>query len=81
MELNSPPEMIEETVTDVDTLFVGGIRDSLTLREADTISRRPNMIVINIVNPPEEIVYYLRHIVSTRTQVRVMRKPVKKEKA
>ena len=36
MDITSPPAFTEETVTDFDIMYVGGLRDSLTLRKGDT---------------------------------------------
>ncbi len=81
--LTSPPETLEETVTDVDFLFVGGLRESITLLQADMWAEDNGVIAIHLDAPKEEIVYYKRHIIGTRTRKRVLRRIItpKKEKA
>jgi len=84
--LTSPSETLEETVTDIDLLFVGGLRETITLLQADTLDRSKgggDIIQIEIASPKETIVYYKRQIIGLRIRERVLRRIIapKKEKA
>ncbi len=81
--LTSPPETLEETVTDIDLLFIGGLRETITLLQADTLLTEGEELRMEIASPEESIVYYKRHIIGTRIRERVLRRIItpKKEKA
>jgi hypothetical protein len=81
MELISQPETLEETVTDIDLIFSNGSNDTLTLRPADSWEIGSETIFITIASPAETITYFKRHIIGLRMRERVVKRPVKKEKA
>ena len=76
MEIISEPAFIEEQVTDLDVVFVGGLRDSLTLRPGDELTFCTNTVEAKVKYPPELIVMNRSNILSHRIRQRTIRKPV-----
>lgn len=77
MDITSPPAFLDETVTDVDILYVGGTVDSLTLRATDTYDVTPYTIVVK--TPTETITCERKNMLSWRTRQRVHRTMLDKE--
>lgn len=76
MELKSDP-FTEETVIDLDVIFVGGLRDSITLRRDDTYKTFPGTVEVLIASTSEEIIMERRNILSRRLHTRTIRRPIK----
>jgi hypothetical protein len=81
MELISKPETIDEQVTDIDLIFVNGGNDTLTLRLEDAYKLTVQLLKIEIATPRESITYFTRNIIGMKIRERIIRRPVKKEKA
>ena len=79
MDIVSPPDVIEEIVTDLDVAFLNGIR-SLTLRGTDNYSFSEREIVIEMGEPTEFISMNRAQVLWFSTRSRTIRRPVKKEK-
>ncbi len=80
MDVISPPEVIEEVVTDLDIAFLNGIR-SLTLKSTDTVKCEEHYMVVEMGEPKETIWLCRAHILWHSERQRTIRRPVKKEKA
>ena len=79
MDVISPPEVIEEIVTDVDLAFVNGVR-SITLRGTDYLEYTKYDIIISMGEPVETIRVNRANLLWYSTRQRTIRRPVKKEK-
>ena len=80
MDIVSPPDTIDEIVTDLDIAFINGIR-SLTLKSTDRYTITEEYIAITMGEPPEHISMNRDHVLWLSTRQRTIRRPVKKEKA
>lgn len=81
MDIVSQPEIVEEHVTDLDVVFLNGVR-TITLREGDEINydrviRGEPAYVIATKNPEETITLFVKHILGYSVRERIMRRPVR----
>ena len=65
MEIKSPPKRRTEEVTEVEWMTDGGIKDSLTLREGDSLKVTPKEITVtfqklkgSVIIARSKLVYY-----------------------
>ena len=80
MELTSEPAYLEETVTDLDVVYIGDVRQ-LTLREGDRLVEAPNgdiRVTMAVNNVSEDITFYARHMLYRRLRTRVIRTEMKR---
>ena len=75
VETKSEP-FTEEKVTDLDVVFIGGLRDTITLRTEDDLTVFPGILQIKIMKPAEFIVMSRSNILSYRTRNRIIRRPL-----
>ena len=71
------PLFTEETVNDLDLVFVGGFRDSITLRADDTVFHDAHYIIVTVAKPPETITIHRDNVLVERNRTRVIKWPIK----
>ena len=83
MDIASPPNIIEIPVTFLDIMYVGGIPDSITLRDGDELEILAENIYVIVKNPPvgklngdEKIYIERQNVLSFRYRKGVIRKIV-----
>ena len=83
MQIESPPNIIEIPVIFLDIMYVGGIPDSITLRDGDELEILADNISVRVKNPPvgkldgdERIIVERRNVLSFRYRHGVIRKLV-----
>ena len=69
-------QFIEEQVTDLDVIFVGGLHDTITLRTEDDLAVFPGVLDIRIKKPVEHITMIRSNILSYRTRRRTIRRSI-----
>ena len=83
IDIANPPNIIEIPVTFLDIMYVGGIPDSITLRDGDELEVLADNIYVVVKNPPvgklngdEKIYIERRNVLSFRLRHGVIRKIV-----
>lgn len=75
MNIISEPDYEEIQVTDVDIIFVGGIRESFTLFPADVRAKGAADSIVVTFSSGERLVYFCDRIIAERTRPRTIRRP------
>lgn len=77
MELLSEPAFTEETVTDIDIIYIGDGRESLTLHEGDTFTISKADRTFTFVLGEETVVSNWDNVLTYKRRKRVVRTPLK----
>jgi len=76
MAITSPPAVVTETFRDYSVVFASGVRDDVSLRDADTVLVTDTEIVFSIANPPEQIRWFLAQVAAVRVGSHVVTRSV-----